>query len=137
MHTYIPERETGHGEAWGDGEDGEQREGEKTTEHTRETRERGRRRKGRGQCRRTEPEALKSREALSHASAFRDFWEREAKALDPVSKFRPLRFGEQRLSHGFLEYHEHSPRKMRGFLLVVLPSTAISHLSKSPAATYS
>ena len=56
MHTYIPERETGHGEAWGDGEDGEQREGERTTEHTRETRERGRRRKGRGQC---EPEALK------------------------------------------------------------------------------
>ena len=59
MHTYIPERETGHGEAWGDGEDGEKREGERTTEHTRETRERGRRRKGRGQCRRTEPEALK------------------------------------------------------------------------------
>ena len=37
----------------------EQREGERTTEHTRETRERGRRRKGRGQCRRTEPEAVK------------------------------------------------------------------------------
>ena len=35
-------------------------EGERTTEHTgEETRERGRRRKGRGQCRRTEPEALK------------------------------------------------------------------------------
>ena len=45
--------------AWGDGENGERREGERTTEHTRETRERGRRRKGRGQCRRTEPEALK------------------------------------------------------------------------------
>ena len=37
----------------------EQREGERTTERTRETRKRGRRRKGRGQCRRTEPEALK------------------------------------------------------------------------------
>ena len=59
MHTYIPEREIGHREAWGDGEDGEQREGERTTEHTRERRERGRRKKGRGQCRRTEPEAVK------------------------------------------------------------------------------
>ena len=59
MHTYIREREIGEREAWGDGEAGEQREGERTTEHTRETRETGRRRKGRGQCRRTEPEAVK------------------------------------------------------------------------------
>ena len=59
IHTYIREREIGERVAWGDGEDGERREGERTTEHTRETRERGRRRKGRGQCRRTEPEALK------------------------------------------------------------------------------
>ena len=36
MHTYIREREIGEREAWGDGEDGEQREGERTTEHTRE-----------------------------------------------------------------------------------------------------
>ena len=34
-------------------------EGGREDEHTRETRKRGRRRKGRGQCRRTEPEALK------------------------------------------------------------------------------
>ena len=59
MHTYIREREIGKREAWGDGEDGEQREGERTTEHARETRETGRRRTGRGQCRRTEPEAGK------------------------------------------------------------------------------
>ena len=58
MHTYIREREIGERQAWGDGEDGEQREGVRTTKHTRETRERGRR-KGKGQCRRTEPEALK------------------------------------------------------------------------------
>ena len=59
MHTYIREREIGEREAWGGGEDGEQREGVRTTKYTRETRERGRRRKGGGQCRRTEPEALK------------------------------------------------------------------------------
>ena len=40
--------------------DGEQSEGERTTEHAgEETRERGRRIRGRGQCWRTEPEALK------------------------------------------------------------------------------
>ena len=39
--------------------DGEQREGVRTTKHARGTRKRGRRRKGKGQCRRTEPEALK------------------------------------------------------------------------------
>ena len=59
IHIYIREREIGEREAWGDGEGGEQTEGERTTEHTRETRERAGRRKGRGQCRRTEPEALK------------------------------------------------------------------------------
>ena len=60
IHTYVhacihtregdwEERGLGGWGGW------EQREGE----HTRETRKRGRRRKGRGQCRRTEPEALK------------------------------------------------------------------------------
>ena len=69
MHTYIRERDIGEREAWRDGGDGEQREGERTTEHTRETRERGRRRKGRGQCRQTEPEALKSKVAAYYKCA--------------------------------------------------------------------
>ena len=60
VHACIHTREGDWGErglgGWGGWE---QREGERTTEHTRETRKRGRRRKGRGQCRRTEPEALK------------------------------------------------------------------------------
>ena len=60
------EREIEERETWGDGEDGEQREGERTIEHTRETRKRGRRRKGRGQCRRTEPEALKFGETVQY-----------------------------------------------------------------------
>ena len=41
IHTYIRERQIGEREAWGDAEDGEQRAGERTTEHTRETREEG------------------------------------------------------------------------------------------------
>ena len=54
MHTYIHTREGDWGKSGlGDGEDGERREGERTTEHTRETEERGSREK------RETPEALK------------------------------------------------------------------------------
>ena len=51
------ERERGDGEDVEDGEDGE--DGEERDREGRKERERGSRRKGRGQCRRTGPEALK------------------------------------------------------------------------------